>query len=56
MSCCSQMAHTPYRNVVDCARKMAQTEGIAAFYKSYPTTLVRTGTECMMLMELDVCS
>ena len=35
------MAHTPYRNVLDCARKMAQAEGISAFYKSYRTTLVR---------------
>ena len=38
-----QMAHTPYRNVLDCARKMAQAEGISAFYKSYRTTLVRGG-------------
>ena len=36
----SQMAHSPYRNVFDCVRKMAKSEGLGGFYKSYRTTLV----------------
>lgn len=31
-----------YRSVVDCARYVYRTEGIAAFYISYPTTLSMT--------------
>ena len=38
-----QMAHSPYRNVFDCVGKMARSEGLGGFYKSYRTTLVREG-------------
>ncbi|MEW5320102.1 MAG: hypothetical protein WDW38_011201 [Sanguina aurantia] len=35
-----QVAHTPYTGAVDCIRTMLRTEGVRAFYKSYPTTLL----------------
>lgn len=35
-----QVAHSPYSGIVDCATKVARNEGLGAFYKSYPTTLL----------------
>ncbi|RSH77483.1 Fe(2+) transporter [Apiotrichum porosum] len=34
-----QIRGSPYASVMDCARKVYGTEGLAAFYVSYPTTL-----------------
>ncbi|CRK88035.1 CLUMA_CG001821, isoform A [Clunio marinus] len=35
-----QMYDSPYKSVVECARKVFQQEGISAFYRSYTTQLV----------------
>ncbi|KAJ1998546.1 Fe(2+) transporter [Coemansia thaxteri] len=35
-----QLAGTGYRNIFDCASKVLRSEGLRAFYVSYPTTLV----------------
>ncbi|KAI6174671.1 Mitoferrin [Aphelenchoides bicaudatus] len=35
-----QMVFSPYKNTLECARSIYQTEGIGAFYRSYPTQLV----------------
>ncbi|PAV19958.1 mitochondrial carrier [Pyrrhoderma noxium] len=37
-----QMHGSEYRSVLSCARTVFQTEGLAAFYISYPTTLTMT--------------
>ena len=34
-----QIRHSPHRTVFSCARSVYATEGLAAFYVSYPTTL-----------------
>lgn len=34
-----QMIGSPYKNVFECARKIFRSEGIGAFYVSYPATL-----------------
>ncbi len=36
----AQVAHSPYTGIVDCVFKMAGTEGLSSFYRSYRTTLV----------------
>lgn len=33
------MSHTPYKSVIDCAKRVYQMEGISAFYRSYTTQL-----------------
>ena len=35
-----QMYNSPYKSVVECARKVFQQEGFSAFYRSYTTQLV----------------
>ena len=35
-----QMYDSPYKSVVECARKVFQQEGFGAFYRSYTTQLV----------------
>lgn len=35
-----QIPNTPYRTVFGCIRHIFDTEGIAAFYRSYRTTLL----------------
>jgi len=35
-----QVAHSPYKGVIDCVGRMAREEGMASFYRSYRTTLV----------------
>lgn len=35
-----QMYDSPYKSVVECAKKVFQQEGISAFYRSYTTQLV----------------
>lgn len=35
-----QMYDSPYKSVVECAKKVYQMEGISAFYRSYTTQLV----------------
>lgn len=35
-----QMYDSPYKSVMECARKVFQQEGISAFYRSYTTQLV----------------
>lgn len=35
-----QMYNSPYKSVVECARKVFQQEGLSAFYRSYTTQLV----------------
>ncbi|KAJ8686806.1 hypothetical protein QAD02_022600 [Eretmocerus hayati] len=35
-----QIPNTPYKTVVDCIRHVYKTEGVAAFYRSYRTTLL----------------
>lgn len=35
-----QMYDSPYKSVVDCAKRVFQQEGISAFYRSYTTQLV----------------
>ncbi|ORX38028.1 carrier [Kockovaella imperatae] len=34
-----QVQNSPYRSVISCAKSVYTTEGLAAFYVSYPTTL-----------------
>ncbi|GAQ82434.1 mitochondrial substrate carrier family protein [Klebsormidium nitens] len=35
-----QLRDSPYRGVADCVRRILKEEGVRAFYRSYPTTLV----------------
>ncbi|CAL8466353.1 g5889 [Coccomyxa elongata] len=35
-----QVAHSPYRGFLDCLRRTVQQDGVAALFKSYPTTLL----------------
>jgi Mitochondrial carrier protein len=35
-----QMYNSPYKSVVECARKVFEQEGFSAFYRSYTTQLV----------------
>ncbi|KAJ2721617.1 Fe(2+) transporter [Coemansia sp. Benny D115] len=35
-----QLANSAHRNILDCARTVFRSEGLRAFYVSYPTTLV----------------
>ncbi|KAG1672363.1 hypothetical protein FOA52_010981 [Chlamydomonas sp. UWO 241] len=35
-----QVAHSPYKGILDCVRRIAKEEGLASFYKSYRTTLL----------------
>jgi len=37
-----QLRDSQFRSVITCARTVYQTEGLAAFYVSYPTTLLMT--------------
>jgi hypothetical protein len=37
-----QVHNTPHRSMLACARTVLRTEGLAAFYVSYPTTLTMT--------------
>ena len=37
-----QLRNSPHRTVWSCARSVYATEGLAAFYVSYPTTLTMT--------------
>lgn len=37
-----QLQNSQYRSIGDCARTVFRTEGVAAFYVSYPTTLCMT--------------
>ena len=37
-----QVAGSNYRTIADCARGLYRTEGLSAFYVSYPTTLCMT--------------
>ena len=39
-----QMAHSPYKGIIDCVQKTLQTEGIGAFFRSYQTTVCTTGS------------
>jgi solute carrier family 25 iron transporter 28/37 len=35
-----QLRRSPYRGVLDCIQRILKEEGVHAFYKSYPTTVV----------------
>ncbi len=35
-----QVYHSPYRSAAECVRKIAATEGLGAFYRSFSTQLV----------------
>lgn len=37
-----QLSNSPYRNITHCFQSIFKTEGLGAFYVSYPTTLFMT--------------
>jgi solute carrier family 25 iron transporter 28/37 len=37
-----QIRNSPYRSVMHCAKSVYRSEGLTAFYVSYPTTLTMT--------------
>lgn len=37
-----QVRNSPHRTVMECAKSVYRSEGLAAFYVSYPTTLTMT--------------
>jgi asparaginyl-tRNA synthetase len=37
-----QLQNSAYKSIYDCGRRMLRTEGLTAFYVSYPTTLCMT--------------
>jgi hypothetical protein len=47
-----QVAHSPYRSIMQCVAATWQREGLAAFYKSYWTTVSWPGVKLLFSLYL----